>query len=239
MVEATLPFLTRHVRGLVEFQRLTGCRPGEACALRGCDLDTGARVWLFRPAAHKTTYRGKTRVIAVGRQAQLVLKDFPTPDPAAYVFSPALAVEEFYRQRAAVRQTRLYPSHAARNNRQRVAVCKRSPSKLYTAHSYGHAVERACDRAFPPSGELARLPGETTDGWWQRLTDDQRVAVKAWRKVHRWQPNQLRHSFATRIRRLYGLEAAQVLLGHARADVTQVYAERNHSLAEEIMAAHG
>jgi DNA polymerase V len=28
--------LTRHVRGLVEFQRLTGCRPGEACALRRC-----------------------------------------------------------------------------------------------------------------------------------------------------------------------------------------------------------
>jgi hypothetical protein len=25
--------LTRHVRGLVEFQRLTGCRPGEACSV--------------------------------------------------------------------------------------------------------------------------------------------------------------------------------------------------------------
>jgi hypothetical protein len=31
VVDATLPFLGRHVRGLVEFQRLTGCRPGEAC----------------------------------------------------------------------------------------------------------------------------------------------------------------------------------------------------------------
>ena len=30
VVDATLPFLNRHVRGLVEFQRLTGCRPGEA-----------------------------------------------------------------------------------------------------------------------------------------------------------------------------------------------------------------
>ena len=30
VVDATIPFLNRHVRGLVEFQRLTGCRPGEA-----------------------------------------------------------------------------------------------------------------------------------------------------------------------------------------------------------------
>ena len=34
VVDATLPQLNRHVRGLVEFQRLTGCRPGEACRLR-------------------------------------------------------------------------------------------------------------------------------------------------------------------------------------------------------------
>jgi hypothetical protein len=33
VVDATLPNLGRHVRGLVEFQRLTGCRPGEACAV--------------------------------------------------------------------------------------------------------------------------------------------------------------------------------------------------------------
>ena len=47
-------------------------------------------------------------------------------------------------------------------------------------------------------------------------------------------PNQIRHTYATRIRREYGLEAAQVLLGHSKADVTQIYAERNMSLAAEI-----
>jgi hypothetical protein len=31
VVEATLPHLNRFVRGLIEFQRLTGYRPGEAC----------------------------------------------------------------------------------------------------------------------------------------------------------------------------------------------------------------
>jgi integrase len=49
-----------------------------------------------------------------------------------------------------------------------------------------------------------------------------------------WHPNQLRHSHATEVRRRYGLEAAQVVLGHSRADVTQVYAERDLTLAERV-----
>lgn len=47
-VEATLAHLNRHVAGLVELQRLSGCRPGEACRLRRCDIDTGATVWQYK-----------------------------------------------------------------------------------------------------------------------------------------------------------------------------------------------
>ena len=36
---------------------------------------------------------------------------------------------------------------------------------------------------------------------------------------------------ATEVRKRYGLKAAQVTLGHATADVTQVYAERDLELA--------
>lgn len=53
-------------------------------------------------------------------------------------------------------------------------------------------------------------------------------------KVDRWGPNRLRHAAATEIRSKYGLEAAQVVLGHSQADVTQVYAERDLRLAERI-----
>jgi integrase len=49
-----------------------------------------------------------------------------------------------------------------------------------------------------------------------------------------FRPNQIRHAFATRIRREYGLEAAQVCLGHSKADVTEIYAERNLALASDI-----
>ncbi len=61
VVQATLPYLNRHLRGLVGFQRVTGCRPGEACLLRRCDIDTTKAVWLFRPAHHKNAHRGKSR----------------------------------------------------------------------------------------------------------------------------------------------------------------------------------
>jgi integrase len=49
-----------------------------------------------------------------------------------------------------------------------------------------------------------------------------------------FRPNQIRHAYATRVRREFGLEAAQVLLGHSRADVTQVYAETNLAKAAEV-----
>jgi site-specific recombinase XerC len=49
-----------------------------------------------------------------------------------------------------------------------------------------------------------------------------------------WHPNQLRHSKATETRKRYGLEAVQVTLGHASADVTQIYAERDYDLAARV-----
>jgi integrase len=54
-----------------------------------------------------------------------------------------------------------------------------------------------------------------------------------------WHPNQLRHTFATEVRSRFGLEAAQVMLGHGRADVTQVYAERDLKAAERVAAEMG
>ena len=57
--------------------------------------------------------------------------------------------------------------------------------------------------------------------------------------VPNWSPNRLRHSLATEVRRTHGLEAAQVTLGHSRADVTQVYAERDAGLARRVMAEAG
>lgn len=82
-----------------------------------------------------------------------------------------------------------------------------------------------------PASELKKRPGSayTNHGYASAI-----VWACARAGVAHWHPNQLRHSFATRVRREFGLEAAQVLLGHAKADVTQVYAERDMAKAVEV-----
>lgn len=57
--------------------------------------------------------------------------------------------------------------------------------------------------------------------------------------VPRWTPYRLRHSAATLIRREHGLEAAQVILGHAKADVTQIYAAVDRAKAASVIQEIG
>ncbi|MBY0514014.1 MAG: hypothetical protein K2P78_08910 [Gemmataceae bacterium] len=197
-------------------------------------------VWLYRPVLHKNSHRGKSRTSAIGPKAQELLRGFFTPDLGAYLFSPARAVEEIAAGRAAARKTPRYRSHMARNAAKRIGARRiRPPTDRYTRGSYETAVDRACDRAFPPPAELAPRKGESRAKWWARLAADERAAVKRWWKAHRRSPNQLRHAHATAVRKRFGLEAAQVVLGHERADVTQVYAEKNLALAVEVAAAVG
>lgn len=240
-VDATLPFVNRHVRGLIEFQRLTGCRPGEACLLRRADINTTGDVWLFRPQHHKNAHRGKSREIAIGPKTQELLAEYFTNDPADYLFSPKRAMEELRAERSANRATPRFPSHMRRNTAKRKAKPERAPDERYTTASYGRCVSRACDLAFPPPAPLAKRPEETQRAWEARLTTSQKAELAAWRSKNRWHLNQQRHTFATKVRAMPGggLEAAQVMLGHAHADVTQIYAERNTELAARVAAQIG
>jgi integrase len=52
--------------------------------------------------------------------------------------------------------------------------------------------------------------------------------------IPKWSPNRIRHTAATEIRRKYGLEAAQTVLGHSNAAVTEIYAERDLTLASSV-----
>jgi len=234
-VGETLGVLNRHVRGLVQFQQFTGCRPGEACRIRRRDIDQSGAVWVYRPPAHKTAWRGKARAIVLGPQAQELVKGFFTDDDADYLFSPERMTEE---RRAAMRAKRKTPVQPSQVDRA-TPKSKRAPGHRYNPRSYAEAVAEACEKLHPVPEHLARLKGETGKAWHDRLTADQRAELKEWRRRWRWSPNQLRHTFATSIRERFGLEAAQVLLGHARADVTQVYAERDMNLAVKVAAEVG
>lgn len=214
VVEATLPYLPEIVADMVRFQRLTGTRPGEVCGLRPADIDRTEEVWKWKPPHHKTSWREKDRVISIGPRAQQILMKYLLRDAAAYCFSPIEAERRRSQLRRLARKSPMTPSQ---RNRKPKRNGQRRPRDCYDAASYRHAITRA----------VASLNAE-------RLREDPAAT-----KVEDWSPNQLRHAAATEIRKKFGLEAAQVVLGHSSADITQVYAERNHRLAAEVVKQIG
>ena len=101
--------------------------------------------------------------------------------------------------------------------------------------------ERACSVAMDSPADRARQPRTSRRGDSYTTSSYRRAIVRACERagIPRWTPNQLRHSRATELRRKYGLEAVQTVLGHAQADVTQIYAERDFERAKRIMREVG
>ena len=220
VVEATLRHLPVVVADMVRFQRLTGCRPAEVCILRPCDVDTSGEVWSYRPQEHKTEYLGRERVIFIGPKAQALLRPYLLRENASYCFVPA---ESEKKRRAAAHARRRTPlSCGNRPGTNRRGRPKRFPGDRYTTASYRRAIDRAVELANRKAAQEARGRGEKPPA-----------------AMASWSPNRLRHTAATEIRRRFGLEAAQVTLGHATADVSQIYAERDWSLAAEVMRKIG
>lgn len=81
-----------------------------------------------------------------------------------------------------------------------------------------------------------RAPGDhySVDTFAQAI---RRACARA--RVPAWTPHQLRHSYATRIRKSHGIEAARVMLGHQHVGVTEVYAERDQTVAATIASTNG
>lgn len=222
IVDETLRYLPKVVTDMVRFQRLTGCRPGEVCSVRPCDLDRTNDVWAYRPQGHKTEHLERTRVVWIGPQAQAVLLPYLLRSPEAFCFSPIESETKRLLAKNAARVTPRGRGNGPGSNRN--TQPKRKPKDHYTKDSYGRAVRRAVDLANRKRDEDAKKAG---------------AEFKEEDKLPRWHPNQLRHAVATRVRGEFGLEAAQVVLGHAKADVTQVYAERDGKLAAEVMRKIG
>jgi integrase len=153
-VEKALPFMPEAVRALVQVQLYSAARAGELVKLRACDIDrTDPEVWTYTPASHKTTWKGRGRVIYFGKRCQEVLSPFilKAGSPEAYLFSPARSEAERNAVRSDERVTPRWESHMLRNERKRVGEKRRRPPGLhYTTGSYRTAIERACDEAGVP-----------------------------------------------------------------------------------------
>ena len=236
-VQATLPHLTAIVADMIRLQRLTGCRPEDVCNLRPCDVDTTGDVWIYRPETHKTEHHGRERVIPFGPKAQDILRPYLLRSKESHCFRPIDSEKKRRQAQHEQRETPLCCGNRPGTNRKRDP--KRNAGEKYTTASYRRAIHRACDRAFPPPEPLAQCKGVTIRQWMERLTKQQLEDLKAWQSEHRWSPNQLRHTAGTQIRKRFGLEAAQVVLGHAKANTTEIYAERDLAKAEDIMRQVG
>jgi integrase len=200
-VDAILPFVTPQVAAMIQLQKLTGMRPGEVVRMQPRDIDRTRATWVYTPREHKTKYREKIRQVPLGPQARQILLPFLDRAPEAYLFSPIEAEEWRNQQRALKRdhnrKTKIYPCEL-RTREKRMAAARRRVSKRpkrdrYDSNSYAGAIEYAIQKA-----------------------NKNGVVVPA------WHPNQIRHTNGTAVREKYGLDAAQAILGHSHADVTQV-----------------
>jgi integrase len=108
----------------------------------------------------------------------------------------------------------------------RILKAGEGPLFPMTRAALRRAVARGCARAFPHP-TISQINAK-------KRTDAQKAELRAWRKAHQWHPNQIRHSVGTDVRARFGLEAAQCLLGHSNADVTQTYAERDMKQAADV-----
>ena len=177
--------------------------------IRPCDIDRTGEVWVYTPPDHKKRWLGHTRRIPLGPKAQVLLRPFMKRPAKVHLFSPVEAENWRNEQRRAKRKTKVQPSQLRRRPR---AKPKRAKRSHYDTDSY----RRAVDYGIKKTNRL-------------RVKEDTDAEL-----VPHWFPYQLRHSHGTEVRRKFGYEAAAVSLGHARTDVTEVYAEQDFNRAIQV-----
>ena len=220
VVEKTIPFLPLVVADMVRFQRLVGCRPSELCSIKPSMIDrTSSDVWEIKLDQHKNAWRGKSRTVYVGPNAQKILMPYLLRGADDYCFSPKESESKRRKKAHDERETPLncgtVPGSRRKQRRKgdlppKVGV---QPGRKYDRTSYARAIKRACESAFP-------IPDD--------IPSSEKVA---WITKHMWSPNRLRHTFGTRVRRVFGLEETQLLLGHSSAATSEIYAETDKEKA--------
>ncbi len=209
-VEPILSQVSPQVAAMIHLQWLTGMRPCEVVLMRACDIDMTGEIWLYEPHDHKNRWRGHRRIVPLGPKVQEIVRPFMSLKTDAYLFSPQAAEAQRNEFRRQERKTPMTPSQRARRPKKKPQRAKRD---RYDVASYRRAIKYGIAKAN------------------KTRADDQQIPE--------WFPLQLRHSRATEVRREYGLEAAQVALGHAHANTTEIYAERNLNAAIEVARKMG
>ena len=213
-IEAVLPYVSPQVAAMVQVQLLAAMRPAEVTIMRPCDIDrANPDLWIYKPHSYKTEWLERPREVFLGPRCQEVLKPFLERRADAYLFSPIeaeqLRNEERAEHRDPNRKTKVFPCELRQRLKRKRAAAKRTSKRPkrdhYGVDTYRRAVEYGIEEARQHGVDVAD-----------------------------WCPRQLRHTMATRVRNELGVEAAQVICGHAKCDVTQVYAQRNRALGLQV-----
>jgi integrase len=210
-VFAILPFLSPQVATMVQLQWLTAMRPGEACAMRMRELNRDGPT---EQGVKLWIYQPEHHKTEHHGRTRVI----PLGPKCQELLRPFLRLDPdaFLFSPADAEQARTAKLREARatprwpsHARAQEAKKKARPARKLSGSYDEHAYRRAIARACKKAG----------------------VSV--------WSPNRLRHSGATRIRKLHGIEAARVVLGHVSSATTEIYAQMDWDQAVRIMATEG
>lgn len=141
VASAVLPYVSPTIATMIEVQYLTGMRSAELTTMTIRQIEFLADAWLYRPASHKTDYRGKPKVIVIGPRAQLLLIPYLAGlGHDAFVFSPRTAMREHVQARAAASKTKRYGQR--KDSRLKLSRYR----ARYFADSYRQAIDHGFDR---------------------------------------------------------------------------------------------
>jgi integrase len=210
-VEDVLPLVRPAVRTMIQVQKLCGCRAQDVVNLRAIDIDMTGPVWEYRPRTYKTEHHNDDNA--------------PDREPVIFLGPKAQALLKPY----LTLDLTDYVFSPRRSEAERYAE-KRTQRKspLWPSHVRHQAKKRQRRKRTPVRDRYDVAS-------YRRAI--RRACLKAGIPI--WCPLQLRHSRGTEIRKRYGLEASQAVLGHRELGVTQVYAEVDRDTARKVMAEIG
>ena len=176
-----------------------------------------------------------------GEVTSLRPRDVDRTDPAAWVHRPGSHKTEHYgRERVIVLGPRARAVLRPWLKRDAGQFCFRPVEAVAARNARGRADRPGA--TIPPVSSSASKPNAVRPPGERYTKDSYRWAIRracAKAGVAPWTPHQLRHTRATQIRKKFGIEAAQLILGHAKADTTEIYAERDREKARRVMEQIG
>ncbi|MCM2370372.1 tyrosine-type recombinase/integrase [Aporhodopirellula aestuarii] len=202
-VRATAEHLSPVLKVMIRVQVATGMRPGEMCRIRPADIEV-------RPGDVWVYCPANHKTARLGKK-----KAVPIVGDAREALEPFMN-----------RDPDKYcfsPKESTAWYRQQRTLKRKTPANCgdRVGHKRGKTLKGASAK---------RTPGDFYDKDSYRHAI-QRAAEKA--GVPHWFPYQLRHTAGTAVREALGVEAAQALLGHSRAAMTEHYAKVSESKAIE------